>query len=185
MNTAKAMGDFIGVGKSTVAKIEKVKKQRPEALKDIADGKTSANNVLKEIGGVLKKPKKKGTKKPVLNGNLEGDITKLSISKVLAEVDTCVNSLTSDKALDPRRYFEQTSRIPNPERNNREKRRSKVAFFEVGIRWVLDEQSECLSGDGCTSLDQILKGFYKLAKKSSQVSGLSLMTSITNTLLAN
>jgi hypothetical protein len=50
VNVAKAKADVIGVGKSTVAKIEQLKKLKPEALKDIASGRISANEVLKEIG---------------------------------------------------------------------------------------------------------------------------------------
>jgi hypothetical protein len=47
-----------GVSKATAKKVERVKKEKPEALADIAAGKTTANKVIKTL------PKNKNKKKP-------------------------------------------------------------------------------------------------------------------------
>ena len=58
VDVVKAKAAAAGVSRATAAKVEKVKKEKPEAVADIAAGKTSANKVLKKI------KKDKGLDKP-------------------------------------------------------------------------------------------------------------------------
>jgi hypothetical protein len=48
VDVVKAKAAAAGVSRATAAKVEKVKKENPEAVADIAAGKTSANKVLKK-----------------------------------------------------------------------------------------------------------------------------------------
>jgi hypothetical protein len=55
VDVVKAKADAAGVSKATAKKVERVKKAKPDAVAEIAAGRTTANKELKKLGGKGKK----------------------------------------------------------------------------------------------------------------------------------
>jgi hypothetical protein len=92
VDVVQARADAARVSKSTAKKVERVEKEEPDALADIAAGRTSANKVLKKLG--RRKAAKKQTWKP------NGDESAEAASQDNATAITCTARLQLDLARD-------------------------------------------------------------------------------------
>jgi hypothetical protein len=99
VDVLKAKAKAAGTSKGTAAKVERINKVKPEAVAEIAGGKTSANKVLK---GMKEQGSGNGKPTDAKQGNADGPLKKLksithSLRKSLKTFLACLGSVDWSK----------------------------------------------------------------------------------------